>query len=268
MHTHNLLLYIWKNFLKIIILTKLELKNHELLSKNLSLEEARILQEKYSLKIKNQHKASHLLKEKDIKYIAGVDISYFNRNSEEWGISCAVLWDFQENVRKNQTFHIDIITFPYKPGFLGFRECYLFAQAISKLGEGPDVILCDGQGLIHPKRFGEAVQLGFALDIPTIGVAKNPFIGKSNWKSLVRKRGERTPIWANDLKKREKYIQELLGYAMCLNNDMKPVFVSVGYKISINLAIEIVLKTSITHRQPEPLYLAHKLSKEKVKTIN
>ncbi|TFG04789.1 MAG: endonuclease V [Promethearchaeota archaeon] len=237
------------------------MENHELLSDKLTFEEARALQDKYSQKLKNQKSRLDLKSLKKLKWIAGVDISYFSKENHEYGVSCAVSWDLIENKKKSHAFHVDKIRFPYKAGFLGFRECRLLAHAITKLNEKPDVILCDGHGLIHPRRFGEAVQLGVALDIPTIGIAKNPFIGYFNFKDLTRSKGEKTPVWSSSSSKE----RELLGYAVCLNFGMKPIFISIGFKINIDLALKIALKTSLNHRQPEPLYLAHRLSKERIK---
>jgi deoxyribonuclease V len=165
---------------------------------------------------------------------------------------------------ENHSFAKEIITFPYKPGFLGFRECNLMVKAIERLTESPDIIMCDGHGIIHPKRFGEAVQLGLILNIPTFGVAKNPFIGFSEWKSLKRKKENKTPIWANNPKNSMRVNNDILGYAVCLNDGMKPVFVSVGYKINLDIAVEIVLKTTKNHKQPEPLFLADYLSRNEI----
>ncbi len=239
---------------------------HELLQINLSLDEAKALQKKYSQKLKNQeHKILKISDIKEINWVVGVDISYYNKGNEEWGISCAVLWNLTNNEMENHCLAEDIIKFPYKPGFLGFRECSLLAQAINKLPETPDIIMCDGHGIIHPKRFGEAVQLGLSLDVPTFGVAKNPFIGYSEWKTLKRKKGKKVPVLAYDPKKSISIHQELLGNAVCLNDGTKPTFISVGYKVTLNLAIRVALKTTNNHRQPEPLYLADYLSRQKIK---
>jgi deoxyribonuclease V len=239
---------------------------HELLQTNLSLDEAERLQEKYSQKLKNQeHKILKISDIKKINWVVGVDISYYNKGNEEWGVPCAVLWNLTNFKMENHCFAEDIIRFPYKPGFLGFRECNLLAQAIKKLPETPDIIMCDGHGIIHPKRFGEAVQLGLALDVPTFGVAKNPFIGYSEWKTIKRKKGKKVSIWAYDPQKSITTPQELLGNAVCLNDNMKPIFISVGYKTTLGLAVKIALKTTKNHRQPEPLYLADYLSKQKIR---
>jgi len=238
---------------------------HELLQTNLSLDEAERLQEKYSQKLKNQeHKILKISEIKEIKWVVGVDVSYYNESHEEWGVACAVLWNLQDNKMDNHSFAKGIITFPYKPGFLGFRECNLLTKAIENLPETPDIIMCDGHGIIHPKRFGEAVQLGLNLNIPTFGVAKNPFIGFSDWKTLRRKKGNIKSIWAKDPQNSMVVNQELLGYSVCLNDDMKPMFISVGYKTDLDVAVEIALRTTRDHKQPEPLFLADYLSRKEI----
>ena len=238
---------------------------HELFQIDLTLDEAERLQEKYSQKLKDQeHKILNLLDIKEINWVVGVDVSYYNESHEEWGVACAVLWNLHFNKMEYHSFAKGIIKFPYKPGFLGFRECNLFVKAIEKLPETPDIIMCDGHGIIHPRRFGEAVQLGLILNIPTFGVAKNPFMGFSEWKTLERKKENKKPIWAEDQQNSMVTNQELLGYAVCLNNDMKPMFISVGYKTTLDIAVEIALRTTKDHKQPEPLFLADYLSRKEI----
>jgi len=242
---------------------------HELLRTNISLGEAVKIQKKYSRLLKeSDQRITKIRSIEQIKWIAGVDISYFKERDEEWGTSCAVLWSLAEKKMKSYKIAKGILKFPYKAGFLGFRECNLIAQALEKLDPLPDIIMCDGHGFIHPKRFGEAVQLGFALDIPTIGVAKSPFIGFTDLKNFKRKKGNKVPIWALDPQISTEMSQELLGKAVCLNDGMKPVFISAGYKTTLNIAIETALKTSKIHRQPEPLYLADYISKQNIRKTN
>ncbi len=238
---------------------------HELLQTSLSLEEAESIQEKYSQKLKSQDQANtKVIDSNEIRWVVGVDVSYYRENHENWGVACAVLWNFRFNKMDHYSIAKEIITFPYKPGFLGFRECSLLVKAIEKLPDTPDIIMCDSHGIIHPKRFGEAVQLGLILNIPTFGVAKNPFIGFSEWKTLVRKKGNKKPIWAEDPQNSMVGNRELLGYAVCLNDAMNPMFISVGYKITLDVAVEIALKTTRDHKQPEPLFLADYLSRKKL----
>ena len=242
---------------------------HELLRDDISLEEAIKLQIKYHKILNYQKEKKHIdkISIENIRWIVGSDISYFQKENQEYGLSCAVLWDLKENKIVSYFTAKNLIKFPYKPGFLGFRECNLLSRAIAKLQKKPDLLICDGHGIIHPKRFGEAVQLGFALNIPSIGVAKRPFIGYSEWRSLPKKKGEMVPIWANDPKKILEANQELLGYAICLHDDSNPVFISVGYKTTLNLAIELTLKTTINHRMPDPLFWADKFSRQEIKLL-
>ena len=244
---------------------------NELLRDDYSFKQAESLQIKYQNQINKNIKKT---KQKqivsninDIKTVIGVDISYYTKENNEFGIACAVLWNLKQEKMEKYCFSQDIIKFPYKPGFLGFRECKLLAKAIMELQTRPNLIMCDGHGKIHPKRFGEAVHLGVALNIPTIGIAKNPFIGYSSWNEIERTKGNKLPIWAKDPIISKELSNELLGYAVCLDNELKPVFISEGYKVSIDFALEICLISSKGHKQPEPLYLADHLSKEKVREI-
>lgn len=235
------------------------LYKEKLLEDDYSLAEAKCLQSKYREIIESEQEASNKITVGDIKSVVGVDITYYNIGRMEVGVACAVLWNVKKKLIEQKSFTQDIVKFPYKPGFLGFRECGLLAKSISKLSTTPDLVMCDGHGIIHPRKFGEAVQLGYSLDIPSVGVAKNPYIGYSKWKKIERKKSNMTPIWAN------KGQTNVLGYAVCLNDRSKPVFISVGYKITIDIAIEICLSTSLGHRQPEPLFLADHLSRREVK---
>ncbi|MFX0077138.1 MAG: endonuclease V [Candidatus Hermodarchaeota archaeon] len=237
--------------------------HHELLQANLSLDEVEHLQEKYRKKLENQDRTKvKFVNINKINWIIGTDISYSTKNFKEWGVAVAVLWNLRSKKMESYSLAEDFITFPYKPGFLGFRECCLMVKAIERLPKRPDVVMCDGHGIIHPKRFGEAVQLGVILDIPTFGVAKNPFIGFSEWETMSRKKGNKTPILVNAPHESNITNQEVLGYAICLNEGMKPVFISVGHKIALTDALDVAIKTTLNHKQPEPLYLADRLSKK------
>jgi deoxyribonuclease V len=240
----------------------------ELLRNDYSFEQAELIQSKYQKKIKKLKTDDIVYSTKSIKTIAGVDISYTNRGDKEIGIACAVLWNLTKNNVEEHYFAQDFITFPYKPGFLGFRECKLLFNVISKLPTKPDIIMCDGHGKIHPRRFGEAVHLGFLLNIPTIGIAKNHYIGYYNKNEITKFRGNKVPVWAkNNENSKKKNSNEILGYAICLNDGSKAVFISVGYKTTIDFALNISLVTTEGHRQPEPLYLADLLSRERVKNL-
>jgi deoxyribonuclease V len=237
----------------------------DLLRNDYSIEEAKLLQLKYKQIIEREQENAFIKNVEDINSVVGVDISYYRHGSDEFGVACAVAWNVEKQRVEKKAFVQDTINFSYKPGFLGFRECKLMAKSISRLSYIPDLIMCDGHGIIHPRNFGEAVQLGYSLNTPCIGVAKNPYIGYSKWKKMERYKGNITPIWAMKPKsKTSSPRNDLLGYAVCLNDRSKPVFISVGYKITLDNAVAISLATSLDHRQPEPLYMADRLSRGEV----
>ena len=237
----------------------------ELLRNDLSIEEAKLLQQKYNQIVEDEQDNSFIKDVEEIKTVVGVDISYYKSGAKEFGVACAVAWNVEEQIVEKKAFVQDIINFSYKSEFLGFRECNLLAKSISKLSYNPDLIMCDGHGIVHPRNFGEAVQLGYSLNIPCIGVAKNPYIGFSKWKRMERYKSNSTPIWAMKPKSKTTSPQnDLLGYAVCLNDESKPVFISVEYKITLDTAVAICLATSLGHRQPEPLFLADHLSRGEV----
>jgi deoxyribonuclease V len=140
-------------------------------------------------------------------------------------------------------------TVPYRPGFLSFRELPAVLEALGRLSTPPDLILCDGNGRAHPRRFGLACHLGVSIDRPSIGVAKSRHIGRADTPGLAR--GRWTPLIDGD---------EVVGAALRTRAGVKPVFVSVGHRVSLETAIEIVLMSS-HHRVPEPLRCADQLAR-------
>ncbi|MBN1801539.1 MAG: endonuclease V [Candidatus Lokiarchaeota archaeon] len=236
--------------------------NHELLRNDYTLEKAAFLQEKWRTKLDEEEKGEgYFLKSEDVRLVAGVDISFPKELEPTWGVACAVLWDYEEGKMLTSEIVRGNLPFPYTPGYLGFRENQLVARSVLKLTRRPDIVMCDGNGEIHPKRFGEATHLGVALELPTFGVAKTPFIGRSEWKSIARKKGNKTPVILMGESEQEPP-KLILGEAICLTNNCKPVFLSGGYRVSLELALEIALNCSKDHRQPEPLILADNISRK------
>jgi len=241
------------------------IESNELLIDDISFEEAERIQIKYSKFIQDKKTNNKIIQSLgQISILAGVDVSYYLKNNSEYGVSCAVLWDLKDNKIIETSFAQGKINFPYKAGFLGFRESKLISLAIKNASLKPELIVCDGHGFNHPRRFGEAVQIGLALNIPSFGIAKNPFFGYSDWKSVIRKKGQKVPIWA--FNPNESIVDnEIIGYSICLAEGRRPSFISIGYDITLDTAITIALKTSLKNRQPEPLRLADKFSRAKIK---
>jgi deoxyribonuclease V len=239
--------------------------SRKLLQNKISIEEAKHLQIKFSAySSKINAKSKNQLSKEQLHIIAAVDVSYFTQNQKEWGLACAVFWDRVQNRVLETNIALQQITFPYKAGFLGFREAPVISSVLKTAKRTPDLLICDGHGLIHPRSFGEAVHLGLALNIPSFGIAKNPYIGYYDPQALERIKGNKRPIWENSPSENDS-TNKKLGYYICLADERKPVFVSVGYKINLETVVQIAMELTTNHRQPEPLYLADKLTKEKVK---
>jgi deoxyribonuclease V len=141
-------------------------------------------------------------------------------------------------------------TFPYIPGLLSFREIPPLVEAWKGLGAKPDLILCDGQGIAHPRGLGLASHLGLVLDVPTIGCAKSPLFGSFEHPAAAK--GSRTPI----LDKSGRTI----GAVLRTRDGTRPLFVSVGHMIGLGRAIRTVLACTPRFRIPTPLRAAHRLA--------
>ncbi|MCX7015324.1 MAG: endonuclease V, partial [Candidatus Sumerlaeota bacterium] len=134
----------------------------------------------------------------------------------------------------------------YVPGLLSFREIPALAVALRQVRARPDLILCDGQGLAHPRRFGLAAHLGWAYDTPSVGCGKTRLIGEHE------EPGRRRGAWTELLDQGEK-----IGEVVRTRDGVKPVYVSPGYRTAFTLARRIVLTCCQGYRLPEPIRLAH-----------
>ncbi|MEG3437057.1 deoxyribonuclease V [Pannus brasiliensis CCIBt3594] len=141
--------------------------------------------------------------------------------------------------------------FPYVPGFLSFREIPAILEALEHLKTNPDLYLCDGQGIAHPRRLGIASHLGVAIDRPTIGVAKSLLVGKH--APLGEEKGAWTPLIDK---------KETIGAVFRSRTRVKPLYISIGHRVSLETAIDRVSRCLTKYRLPEPTRLADKLSKK------
>lgn len=181
---------------------------------------------------------------KHIRTIAGCDVSFIN----DTGVAAVVVTTKQDFKVVDKALYKGKPLIPYIPGFLSYREMSLILKAFSKLKKKPDIMLVDGNGILHPRRIGIASHLGLLLDIPTIGVAKKLLMGVVDDKGFVVVNNEKRAMFL-----------KTKPYA-------KPVIVSPGFKISLKTAIEIVSEMiQYPHKLPEPLHIAHRVSKEHAK---
>lgn len=182
-----------------------------------------------------------------VKTVAGIDLGYDAANDTSRAV--AVVLSFPE-LELLETSEAKLpIQFPYVPGLLSFRETPAAIRALEKLEITPDVILCDGQGLAHPRRFGIACHIGIIAQVPTIGVAKSLLVGK--FENLGETRGSTAPLIHRG---------ERVGVALRTKNKVQPVFVSVGHRINLETAIDLVLQCAPKYRLPETTRLADKMA--------
>ncbi len=138
------------------------------------------------------------------------------------------------------------VDFPYVPGLLSFRESPVILAAYEKLRVAPDLVLVDGQGIAHPRRFGIASHLGVLLGVPTIGCAKSLLCGTHG--SLDAARGSTSWI---------EHEGEVIGAALRTRDGVRPIYVSIGHKVDLAAAVTWVGKCCRGYRLPEPTRLAH-----------
>lgn len=193
----------------------------------------------------------------EINFIGGVDVAY--NEDEQRMIGAIVVLDSKTLETIEESYHEMDITFPYVPGLFSFRETPSLIEAYNKLTTKPDVIVCDGHGIAHPKGVGMATHLGIKLDIPTIGCAKKRLIGIWNQGDLGTQKGSQASlIWEGTE----------VGKVLRTSNEVKPMFVSIGHKISIESATSLVLKLCSNYRLPETTrksdQLVNKLMKERI----
>jgi deoxyribonuclease V len=139
--------------------------------------------------------------------------------------------------------------FPYVPGLLSFREIPVLLAALARLRVKPDLILCDGQGFAHPRRFGLASHLGIIAGVPTIGVAKSRLIGEHG--TPAQRRGAWVPLRDQG---------QTIGAVLRSRRGTRPIFVSIGHRVSLPVAVRYVMACTTRYRLPETTRWAHRLA--------
>ncbi len=190
----------------------------------------------------------------DVRWVAGVDVAY-HKDSQQL-VAAIVLLDAESLTVVDSVVHVDQSEFPYIPGLFSFRELPPLIKAFEKLHRSPDLVVCDGQGYAHPRRFGLACHLGVLFDIPTIGCGKTHLLGQYTEPDLTR--GSMAELVDQE---------ERIGSVLRTQNKVKPVFVSCGHRISLNDACTWVLKLTPKYRLPETTRQADQWVKQKLKEI-
>lgn len=181
-----------------------------------------------------------------VRLVAGVDISVGGAGHD--GLAAVVVLRYPELQAVEQSVVTAAVTFPYVPGLLSFREIPVLVPAFERLQHTPDLVVVDGQGMAHPRRFGLASHLGLLLGLPTIGCAKSRLTG--HFVDPGERAGSVSPLLDAG--------EERIGAVVRTRSGVKPVFVSVGHLIGLDAAIAWVLRLTRGLRLPEPTRLAHR----------
>ncbi|MBD2104086.1 deoxyribonuclease V [Leptolyngbya sp. FACHB-261] len=182
-----------------------------------------------------------------VQYVAGVDVG-FEANGSVTRAAVAVL-SFPDLQLHEQAIARRPTTFPYVPGFLSFREVPAVLDALIQLRRTPDLLLCDGQGVAHPRRLGIACHLGLLTGLPSIGVAKSRLVGTH--AEVEDQRGAWVPLYHRN---------ETIGAVLRTRPRTKPLYISSGHRVSLPTAIEYVMHCTTKYRLPETTRHAHKLA--------
>ncbi len=177
------------------------------------------------------------------RFLAGVDAAF-----SRCGTTCyaaAVLWDLETGSVIETTHGSAPVTMPYIPGLLSFREAPALLAALSRLERQPDVLLCDGQGIAHPRRFGIACHIGLVTGLPALGCAKSRLVGRH--RTPGPRRGSRAALMD---------ASERIGTVLRTRDGVKPLYVSVGSGLTLPEAERLALRSATRYRLPEPTRLA------------
>ncbi|MGK4581034.1 endonuclease V [Kitasatospora sp. HPMI-4] len=190
-----------------------------------------------------------------ISLVAGVDVAY--DDERDVVAAAAVLLDRTTLEVVEESTAVGRISFPYLPGLLAFRELPTVLAALAGLAQTPDLVVCDGYGLAHPRRLGLASHLGVLSGLRTIGVAKTPFT--FTYEQPGPDRGAWTPL-------HDAADGEEVGRALRIRRGVKPVFVSVGHRIALAEAADLTLELAPAYRLPETTRKADSLCRRALAT--
>jgi deoxyribonuclease V len=204
-----------------------------------SIAEARALQERLRIEVVESDELPQKL-----RFVAGADVSY-DRGSPVLFAAVVVL-DAETLERVEVASTRARARFPYVPGYLSFRELPPLEEAFARLRVRPELVLCDGHGRAHPRRFGLASHLGVALGVPSVGCAKSRLVGEH--RAPGRRRGAHTALHDGG---------ETIGEVLRTREGIAPIYVSVGHRVSLATARCLALRFSPRFRIPEPIRAAH-----------
>jgi deoxyribonuclease V len=211
---------------------------------DLSPEQARTLQNRLRSLVRLEYDIG------DVRLVAGTDVGF--EDSGATTRAAVVVLRFPGLTVVEHAICRRATTFPYVPGLLSFREAPAILEALGSLAERPDLLLCDGAGYAHPRRFGLACHLGLLSGIPSIGVAKSRLIGRH--EPVPDERGAWQPLEDGG---------DIIGAVLRTRPGTRPLFISVGHRVSLRAAVDFTLNCTRSYRLPETTRWAHRLASQK-----
>jgi deoxyribonuclease V len=184
-----------------------------------------------------------------VRYIAGGDVAFDKPHNRAVGVVAVLAYPSLEVVERVSVE--TPVMFPYVPGLLSFREIPVLSGAFSRIETAPDIVMADGHGYAHPRRFGFACHLGLLLDVPTIGIAKSVLVG--GHAGVGVKRGSRSDLVHDG---------DVIGAALRTRDGVRPIYVSVGHRIALAAAERWALACAPSYRVPEPTRIADRYAGE------
>ena len=183
----------------------------------------------------------------EIRFVGGTDLGFEEEGRTARGAVAVLAFPSLELV--DWAVARRPVTFPYVPGLLSFREIPALLDAWRKLRLKPDVVLCDGQGVAHPRRIGIASHFGLLADVPAVGVAKSRLVGTH--REPGPKRGSATRLMDGD---------EQIGLVLRTRDEVRPLYVSTGHRVSLPTARKLVLACAPRYRLPETTRWADRIA--------
>lgn len=184
------------------------------------------------------------------RLVVALDLGFRRVDRTEYARAAAVVASYPDLAVLERRVVEEPVRFPYVPGLLAFREAPAMLAVLAALETTPDLVIVDGQGRLHPRRFGIACHVGVLVDRPTIGCAKSLLL-RLEVPPLSDEPGARVPLVQGD---------ERVGIALRTRHGVSPVFVSVGHRVTLDRAAELVWSMCRGHRLPEPQHQAHLLA--------
>jgi deoxyribonuclease V len=174
-----------------------------------------------------------------LQFVAGADLAF--DPATDLAFAGVIVYEFPQLREVERRMARRRLRFPYVPGLLSFREGPVLLAAFEQLRTKPDLILVDGHGIAHPRRFGIACHLGLLLDAPTIGCAKSILVGEALEPGV--RAGSTAPLVDKN---------ETVGAVLRTRDRVKPIYVTTGHRVSLESAVQIVARCLDGFRIPKP----------------